>query len=297
MADRFDYSMQPNEQWLQMPLVQEWGWVAHSHSGNLPQHRNQGYEITYTRAGELVWKVDGVGPLLLRGGQVCLTQPQVLHGGETDSFSPGELFYLVFNPLVEDAQRHTPFTPDDLLVIDDNLRKVGNDVVRANPVLIYLFKELHIALARIEAREEDQLLRPWTQALICQIILATVRSFTHPEAENRSDPIAKACRLLEAHIELPLAMVDVAQEVGLSRSQFYQIFVSETGVTPADYLIRLRCNRAAQALRDSDDSITTIALTHGFNTSQYFATCFRKRTSLSPGEYRGKYGKKMESGN
>ena len=80
--------------WLEMPLVTGWGWSAKRSATMLKHHVNEGYEITYASEGEFRWEVYGQGTLILRGGQVCLTQSRVPHHAEGDVFSPGTLFFL-----------------------------------------------------------------------------------------------------------------------------------------------------------------------------------------------------------
>ena len=64
------------------------------------------------------------------------------------------------------------------------------------------------------------------------------------------------------------------------------MFKSETGLTPNDYVQRLRIGRACEILGGSDESITGIACRMGFSDSQYFARVFRKYMGETPSQYR-----------
>jgi AraC family L-rhamnose operon regulatory protein RhaS len=56
---------------------------------------------------------------------------------------------------------------------------------------------------------------------------------------------------------------------------------------PVEYLNQHRLDRAARQLRQEPSaSVTDIAFRNGFNASQYFATCFRKRFGCTPQDYR-----------
>ena len=58
--------------------------------------------------------------------------------------------------------------------------------------------------------------------------------------------------------------------------------------TPSDQLCRIRLAHAARMLRDeSARTVTGIAFTAGFNSSQYFATRFRRQFGKTPGLGRG----------
>lgn len=71
-----------------------------------------------------------------------------------------------------------------------------------------------------------------------------------------------------------------------SRARMFHLFKDTTGMTPNDYLQRLRVERAKSALATTPQSVTDIALGCGFSSSQYFSTVFRKYTGSTPSEFR-----------
>ncbi len=278
--------LSPDPRWLEMPLLQEWGWTVRREAGFLREHVNPGFEITFATEGEFVWEVIGGPRLRLTGGHVCVTGRDVPHRGAQDLFSPGTLFYLVLDPRADGATRHTPFDAETLVDLDGRLAQASNRVVRAHPELPSLFDGLRCSLEAVTRGSRDPLLRPWTQLLICQILVAAVRSFAAPVPEPESAPIRRALAFMDDDLAAPLVIDRLAERVGLSRSRFYAAFRDATGLTPADYLQRRRCARAAELLRTTDQTVTAIAMRCGFNTGQYFARCFRKYAGVSPSTYR-----------
>jgi transcriptional regulator GlxA family with amidase domain len=87
---------------------------------------------------------------------------------------------------------------------------------------------------------------------------------------------------VEANMEQPLPLVELAQHVGLSLPRLKSKFKQEVGVAPGDYIARRRIQRAAQLLNETNDSVTEIAMRLGFSSSQYFATVFKRYTLHSP---------------
>lgn len=58
--------------------------------------------------------------------------------------------------------------------------------------------------------------------------------------------------------------------------------------TPSDHLVQIRLAHAASMLRDEPTrKITDIAFATGFNSSQHFATRFRRHYGMTPGAFRG----------
>ncbi len=79
---------------------------------------------------------------------------------------------------------------------------------------------------------------------------------------------------------------DMAEFVNLSPSHFTRVFREETGFSPTDFLIDLRVQKAKKYLLNHEQTIAEIAFNCGFSSSAYFATCFFKRTGITPTEFR-----------
>lgn len=62
----------------------------------------------------------------------------------------------------------------------------------------------------------------------------------------------------------------------MSRSNLMRVFRKATGQSPIEYLVRLRIQRAMELLRNTDLSITEIAMAVGFGDSNYFTRQFRR---------------------
>jgi AraC family transcriptional regulator, melibiose operon regulatory protein len=78
----------------------------------------------------------------------------------------------------------------------------------------------------------------------------------------------------------------VARQVGLSPRHFSRLFAQELGMSVPDYISILRINKAKDLLKNSDMDITGIAYNLGFNSSQYFTTCFKRIEHVTPKTYR-----------
>ena len=58
------------------------------------------------------------------------------------------------------------------------------------------------------------------------------------------------------------------------------------GITATEYVNQLRLNYAANMITNTNFSLTDIGFEAGFNSSSYFATCFKKYYDMTPTEYR-----------
>ena len=71
----------------------------------------------------------------------------------------------------------------------------------------------------------------------------------------------------------------------LSVSRFYRIFKAGVGLTPTEYINRLRINQAKELLSNTDMSVCEIAEAVGFADQNYFGRVFKKQTGTSPKKY------------
>lgn len=71
----------------------------------------------------------------------------------------------------------------------------------------------------------------------------------------------------------------------LSASRFYRIFKAGVGLTPTEYINRLRINQAKELLANTDMSVSEIAEAVGFTDQNYFGRVFKKLTGTSPKKF------------
>ena len=78
----------------------------------------------------------------------------------------------------------------------------------------------------------------------------------------------------------------LAEQMNMSRSNFYRKIKALSGMSPNDYLKTLRMNRAAELIV-SGTRISEVAAQVGFTSSSYFAKCFKAQYGVLPKEYTG----------
>ena len=91
---------------------------------------------------------------------------------------------------------------------------------------------------------------------------------------------------LHEHYAEPISRWDLAQHVCISEDYLTYCFRQELGTTPMQYLQRYRVNQAKLLLKNSQKSITEIALDVGFSDSGYFSRVFHRQTGMYPEAFR-----------
>lgn len=97
----------------------------------------------------------------------------------------------------------------------------------------------------------------------------------------------KAKTFIDAHYNDPeISLNMVSEVVALSPSHFSTVFSHAVGKTFIEYLTEKRIQEAQLLLKQTNLKLADIALTIGYNDPNYFSFLFRKKTGLSPTEYR-----------
>ena len=79
---------------------------------------------------------------------------------------------------------------------------------------------------------------------------------------------------------------ELAQLLGLARSDFSKLFLRQVGEPPSVFLRRWQIARAKWSLRKTEMSLNQIAYTYGFGTRATFFKSFKRVTGLTPSAYR-----------
>ena len=94
--------------------------------------------------------------------------------------------------------------------------------------------------------------------------------------------IAEAIRLFSTHIDEPLAIAEVATDVGLSTRQLDRLFRRYTGQAPARYYRMIRMKQARQLVQFSDATITSVAFAVGYASSTPMVRHYVEEFGLTP---------------
>lgn len=100
--------------------------------------------------------------------------------------------------------------------------------------------------------------------------------------------IAKIISFLNDHYKEQLRIETIAAEISMNTSAFCRYFREKTGKSCIEYIQDLRIGHACRLLIETSHDIFQISIECGFNTICHFNKTFKKRTGISPSEYRNK---------
>ncbi len=147
---------------------------------------------------------------------------------------------------------------------------------------------------------EDALLRylqqsdsPETRRLLAPITAREIHAWLllgpHAEAlqkllwvETTASRIFEATRAIQSDLARPLAVGDLAQQVGMSSSAFFEHFKAVTGTSPLQYQKDLRLLRARESLRQTNAKVSDIAFGVGYESSAQFSREYARKFGVPP---------------
>lgn len=109
---------------------------------------------------------------------------------------------------------------------------------------------------------------------------------------NSVGRLDRSIRYIHTHLRYDLTVEELAAMEFLGVSRYREVFRSITGVSPVEYVTRLRIERAKDILTQNNSSVAAVAESVGYANRNYFQRLFRKYTGKTPGEYRNDFLKR-----
>jgi AraC family L-rhamnose operon transcriptional activator RhaR len=91
---------------------------------------------------------------------------------------------------------------------------------------------------------------------------------------------------IQENIGMALQIADMASRLGMSERQFQRNFKKHTGMTFIEYVQNARIDQSCRLLRLTRDKVSLIAAAVGYQDLKYFNALFKKKTGVSPRQYR-----------
>jgi AraC family transcriptional regulator len=111
-----------------------------------------------------------------------------------------------------------------------------------------------------------------------------------PQISTYADGLSKSklkqtLEYIHNHLDAEIKLTTLAQIAGISQYYFCQLFKQSMGISPYQYVLQLRIERAKQLLKIPTMTISDVALACGFANQSHFTKHFRKLTGTTPKAY------------
>ena len=119
--------------------------------------------------------------------------------------------------------------------------------------------------------------------LLCHLFVTLIRGMDKGIAPHTLEnfngihtTVLSALRYIENHASQDPSLEEVARAIAISPSYLSRLFTKELGINYSEFLVRYKISHAQRLLVKTDLSITEIALSSGFGSSNYFCYVFKK---------------------
>jgi AraC-like DNA-binding protein len=240
-----------------------------THQGRILQE----YQLVYILEGEGVFVSKHKKQTRLKEGHFFLLFPGEWHNFKPDKEKGWYEYWIGFNG--EEMDRHVRagfFSPKE---------PIFNVGVKAEVTSMYKFA---VETAQKQNTGYQQLLAGIVGFLLGYVYSGNkLSSFEDLKVTNQID---KAKWIMNENFYQNIAPESIAEKVGMSYSLFRRLFKQYTNLAPVQYLNELKIQKSKDLLTNTSMSSQEIAYQTGFEAPYYFCIVFKKRTGMSPLEYR-----------
>lgn len=248
-----------------------------------PNHWHDDIELIAVSTGEMKYNVNGE-IIHLKSGNGILVNARQMHFGFSDTRSECDFICILLHPIL----LCTASYENDFI-----LPMICNEAmpyVFLNPDILWQQK----ILDQIHSMYADK--NSKTAPLKVQSAFSAIWSLLYEnipqnsrDTKQQSNDLTLTKNMvgfIQKNYALKISLADIAASGAVGQSKCCKLFAKFFSQTPNEYLTQYRLNKSIELLRDTDMSITEIALSAGFGGASYYAELFRKWYGKSPTEFR-----------
>lgn len=233
------------------------------------------YQIIYITKGDGTFESENTGSKKINAGDIFFLFPNVWHRFKPNRSTGWDEYWVEFNG---DLIKH--FREKEFLNSENPVMTIGiqNDIAENYLKINNLFKEEKPGFQYIAS------------GILLQILgqlFATIKY--HPfEGKKIEDKIKQAKLMIFENMHQTISQEEIAQSIGIGYSLYRKKFKEYTGVSPAQYQIQMRINKAKDLLITTNQSVKELSSELGFESPDYFFRLFKQKTGFTPSDFREK---------
>ncbi len=233
------------------------------------------YQVLYITRGQGTFESELTGIRKINAGDVFFLFPNVWHRFKPDETTGWDEYWVEFDGELIMHYRDKEFLNPNIPVITVGIQ----EEIAANYLKI------------IDLLKDE---KPGFQYIVSGIFLQILgqifasRKYLFFEGKEVEDQIRQAKLLILENLNLNISQENIAKSIGMGYSLYRKKFKEYTGVSPAQYQIQMRINKAKDLLIITNQSFKELAHELGFESTDYFFRLFRQKTGFTPSEFREK---------
>lgn len=266
---------------------QDWG---------LNWHRNEGIEFHFMESGSMPYAQDEKEIDLLPN-HLTITRPWEIHKVGNPYIGMGKFYWVIIDLGTRRPHQNWDW-PDWIMLTSKDLLRLTT-ILRQNDKWLWKVnrkvRNCFMRLGKVVDTDENGSNSSQVRLLINELLLLILELIDNKEVvlnealTDSSRSVSLFLKELENNLAEAWTIESMAESTGIGMTRFTHHCKRLTNLTPMRYLMFRRLEMSKKMLIDNLNlSVTQIAYSCGFTTSQYFSTVFKKHENCTPAEYRQK---------
>ncbi len=218
----------------------------------------------------------------------------IVHKGDSLFVPAGQPSYWCRDKGVICSPLHICLKPELIAQVAE-----ASEIDRARLDLLHCFSKQDLQLQQIamlllaELHSDGIMGRLYVESLTQVLVIHLLRHYSTLTrtitSENRSlshAQVQQAIDYIHTHLDRDLSLAELASVVNISPTYFASLFKCATGISPHQYVIGQRVERAKLMLSKTDLAIADIALQVGFSSQSHLTQQFKRLTGMTPKQVR-----------
>lgn len=230
----------------------------------------------------------------VRTNDLLLIKPNIPHYLKVESNRPGRFIVLKFSFGKTEANKYSNISANDFLsfISDSNDNGGYFKLSSTNCSNISLIMQQILHESKTPDGESEFLKSLLTVELfvwLSRSLRLQWESNLATKGDKMQEILDSAKHYIEENYNTDISLTDIAGYVYISTSHFARAFKKQFKISPIQYLLSIRIEKAKTLLEETNLKVGDIAASVGFSAQQRFNDIFKKHLGLSPSEYRQQY--------
>ncbi len=238
-------------------------------------HSHDFCEIVYVKSGTGFLHTNH-NRLMIHEGDLLVYSPNFVHSESSLEKEELSLYFCGIDDFhLKDKEKNTIFTDDNPILKTNDLKNTFE-----------MYFSLLIQELQIKSFYHDEISR----SLVKIILNLILRLLAQKDEENFKTNEFYLCarKFIDENFQKIESIEDICKSVYISRYYLTHLFKEYSGISPVQYIISKRMEKAKQLLCDTSLSVHEIAELTGYTEETSFLRTFKKTENMTPSEFRKK---------
>jgi AraC-like DNA-binding protein len=251
---------------------------------NHPSHHNfnwkswrrlEEYQIIYITNGQGIFESESFPQAEVKAGTMIILFPNEKHRYKPDSNTGWDEYWVGVKGSIIDnllsAGYLSPTNPCHYIGFNDGIISLYNLIIE-------------------KTKQERSGYQPFISGMVLHLIGNCHSIIKQNIVENSEEEVIidRARLLFRSNINNPYSPEQAAKELNVGYSWFRKRFKSYTSLSPGQYYLQLKIEKAKDFLTNSNMRIKEISIELNFDSTLYFSKIFKEKTGFNPTDYRNR---------